>query len=140
MIFFLIPIIIVVIGIIVFAINKIEQKEKKLGLCFVIINIVIIAFFRFIWPGASKYSEIIIPFWMNIIINIILLIVLFNKKITIGIKSILSIIIIYFLLMIFIPTYRLEEHEHTFINGYEHIQEYVDYYDCYGIKLKRSYK
>lgn len=140
MIFFLIPIIIVVVGIIVFATNKVEQKEKKIGLCLVIINIVLIAFFRFIWPGASKYAEIIIFFWINIIINIILLIVFFNKKIMIGIKSIVAIIIIYFLLMIFIPTYRLEDHEHTFINGNESIQEYIDYYDCYGIKLKRSYK
>lgn len=140
MIFFILPISVLITGIIVFSINKIQQKEKKICVCFVIINIAIIAIFRFIVPVASKYSEIIIPFWINIVINVVLLLMLFNEKIKINIKSTILILFIYFLCMIFIPTYRLENHEHIFTNESEKIYKYVDYYNFYGIRLKRNYK
>ena len=140
MIFFILPIIAVTTGIIVFSVNKIQQKEKKICVSLIIINIVIIAIFRFVVPVASKYSEIIIPFWINIVVNIVLILILFNDKIRINIKSVILIIIIYFLCMIFIPTYKLENHEHTFINGRESIHEYIDYYNYYGIRIKRNYK
>ncbi len=140
MIFFLIPIIILVIGIIIFSTKNMEVKQNKICLYVVIINIVISCFFRFIFPGGSKYGEITIYFLISIIINAFLLIILFNKKIKFSVKSIIAIITIYLLLMIFIPTYRLEGHEHEYINGNENIQEYIDYFDCYGINLKRIYK
>ena len=60
MIFFILSIIAVTTGIIVFSVNKIQQKEKKICVSLIIINIVIIAIFRFVVPAASKYSEIII--------------------------------------------------------------------------------
>ena len=140
MIYFLIPIIILIIGIIIFITKKVEIKQNKVCLCVVIINIAIICFFRFILPGGSKYGEITIYFWINIIINVFLLIILLNKRIKISVKSTIAIITIYLLLTIFIPTYRLESHEHKYINGNENIQKYIDYFDCYSIKLKRFYK
>ena len=140
MAFFLIPIIILIIGIIIFNTKKLETKQNRAFLYIVIINIAIICFCRFIFPGGSKYGEITIYFWINIIINVFLLIILFNKRIKISVKSIIAIITIYLLFTIFIPTYRLEGHEHKYMNGNENIQKYIDYFDCYGIKLKRSYK
>ena len=121
----------------IFSTKKLEAKQNRACLCVVIINIAIICFCRFILPGGSKYGEITIYFWINMIINIFLLIILFNKRIKISVKSIIAIITVYLLLMIFIPTYKLENHEHKFINGNENIQKYIDYFDCYGIKLKR---
>lgn len=138
MILVLVPIIIILLEIVITITNRIEEKNKRIAASLVMINILVIAFFRFIFPAGSKYAELTIYFWINIVLNIIILIVLCNKKIKINniITSIL--IIIYFIFMFTVPTYKLEGHKHEFIDGRESIIEYKDYYNLYSMRLIRK--
>ena len=138
MILVLVPVIIMLLIILITIANKIEFKNKRIAISVVITNILIITFFRFIFPAGSKYAELTIYFWINIALNIIILIVLCNKKIKINniITSIL--IIIYFIFMFMVPTYKLEGHRHEVINGRESIIEYKDYYNLYSMRLVRK--
>ena len=89
-----------------------------------------------------QYGEILNTILIIIFINILLVIFLISKKIKKNNILVLIIIIIYFLFMIFVPVYKLEDHEHIFNNDMfrERIIEYKDYYNIYGIRLKRNYK
>lgn len=138
---FILPILIIpVIFISLLITNKVGDKTKKVCILLQILNLFIILFFRYIFPGPCKYGEIIITIMINIFINILLFTLLINKKIKINNKLVAIVIMFYFLFMIFIPVYKLEDHEHKFNNGEEKILAYEDYYNFYGIKLKRNYK
>lgn len=86
---------------------------------------------------SMNLSSITILFWIAVLINIILLILLLNSKIVLNKKTAIILLVIYFVCMILIPAYKHEGHEHTFTNGFESIDTYSDYYNSYGIKLKR---
>lgn len=170
MIIVLIPIIAIIIAILVHISKKSYSIEKKLCFTILILNIFLILFFRLLWPGVTHYASITILFWINILINVIFIILLINSKLMLSKKTAAILLIIYFISMIFIPIYKVENHEHIFINenNYstinkndentinntgihnifseaekflggrtEKIKEYIDYYNCYGIKIKR---
>ena len=42
--------------------------------------------------------------------------------------------------MSLLPIYKFKNHEHDFSSKNEVIEEYIDYYNCYNIKIKRIYK
>lgn len=160
--------IVVIIGIAIFLIynhnkRKKDVKKKKESVrkdswrkILVIINICVICFFKFIFPGNAKYSTPTIWFYISIFINIIAIILLFNKKLLTKKKILNCIIIIYFLIMIGLPVYKFDDHEHVsddtrtytfntstgidFTMPYEKIIEYTNYYNCYGIRIYRQTK
>ena len=161
MIVFLIPIVIVVFGVIIFFIHNNKAKENTFNKqdnpkysnwikFLVIINICIICFFKFIFPGDAKYSEPTIFFYVSLLINIITIILVFNKKIVQKKIVVICTVVVYFLLMIILPVYKLDDHKHifdntrthtytvgevTFTSPYEEIISYTNYYNCYGLKL-----
>lgn len=160
MIVFLIPIVIVVFGVIIFLVHNTFKKTdspKYSGWIkfLVIINICIICFFKFIFPGDAKYSEFTIFFYVSLLINIITIILVFNKKILQKKRLIICTVVVYFLLMFVLPVYKLDDHQHifdytrtytdtiqgiTFTSPYEEIISYTNYYNCYGIKLYEKTK
>ena len=79
-------------------------------------------------------------FIVLLIVNIISIILLSNKKIKKNKLIIVSIIVLNFLFTIGLPVYKLEEHEHVFYKNREQIINYIDYYNAYGIKLHRDYR
>lgn len=165
MIIFLIAIII--IGIVIFLIYnhkkrgeevKEQEESAKKGSwrkVLIIISLCVICFFRFIHPGV-EYSVPTIWFYVAILINIIVIILIFNKKLLTKKRILNCIIIIYFLLMIGLPVYKFDNHEHIFddtrtytVNTstgidftmpYEKIIEYTNYYNCYGLRIYRQTK
>ena len=155
-----------IIGIAIFLIynhNKREKdvKDQKENIrkgswrkILIIINICIICFFKFIFPGSAKYSVPTIWFYISILINIIAMVLLCNKKLLTKKKILNGIIIIYFLLMIGLPVYKFDDHEHVsddtrtytfntstgidFTMPYEKIVEYTNYYNCYGLRIYKQ--
>lgn len=154
MIIFIIAIVILGIAIFLIYNNKMrkkvckEQEEYKWGnwiKILLIINICIICFLRFIFPGVTKYANTTICFYLSLLINIVTIILVFNKKLLKSKVIYNSIIIIYFLLMIGLPIYSYGDHKHIFDDTRnfpydEKIIEYTDYYNCYGLKLHRKIK
>ena len=119
-----------------------EQKKYKKEVFFrsiIIINILIVLFFRFILPLATKYAEFTIFIWVVLFLNILAIICVFNKKIILNNKAIITFLVIYIIIMLALPIYELDNHEHI-TDSYEEIKEYTDYYDCYGIRIYRNYK
>ncbi len=149
-------VIIAIIGIIIFV--QEQEKYAKSGnwiKFMIILNIGIIGFIKFIFPGNAKYSDSTIWFYVSILINIIMLVLVFNKKLLAKKKIINGIIILYFLFMIGLPVYKFEDHTHIFddlktdIIGnsvledgatYEQIIGYTEYYNCYGLRIYRQTK
>ncbi len=159
MLIFIIAILILGIAIFLIYNNKMRKrvfKEEKYKRgnwvkILLIINICIICFLRFMFPGVTHYATSTICFYLSLLINIVTIILVFNKKLLKKKVIYNCIIITYFLLMIGLPVYSFEDHEHIFdntrtfnINGvdwpYEEIIEYTDYYNCYGLKLHRKIK
>ena len=159
--------IIAIIGIAIFLIYNHNKGEKDIKeqeenaqkgpwrKILIIINICIICFFKFIFPGSAKYSAPTIWFFISLFINIIVIILIFNKKLLTKKRILNCIIIIYFLLMIGLPVYKFDSHEHVFDNSrtytentsigeftfpYEEIVEYTNYYNCYGFRIYRQTK
>ena len=155
-----------IIGIVIFLIYNHNKREKDIKeqeesakkgswrKVLLIISICVICFFRFMNPGA-EYSVPTIWFYVAILINIIVIVLLFNKKLLTKKRILKCIIIIYFLLMIGLPVYKFDSHEHVFDNSrtytentsigeftfpYEEIIEYTEYYNCYGFKIYRQTK
>ena len=144
-----------ILGITIFLVyNKIIRKNKEIKQysgrnwikIIVIVNICVICFFRFIFPGVTSYATFTICFYISVLINIVTIILVFSKKILDKKVIVNCIIIIYFLLMIGLPIYKFEDHKHVFDNTrtfrnngidwpIEEIIEYTDYYNCYGVKL-----
>ncbi|MGN1297308.1 MAG: hypothetical protein ACI4VH_02605 [Clostridia bacterium] len=153
MIIFIIAIVILGIAIFLIYNNKMRKrgfKEEKYKRgnwvkILLIINICIICFFRFIFPGVTKYANTTICFYLSLLINIVTIVLVFNKKLLKSKVIYNSIIIIYFLLMIGLPIYSYGDHKHIFDDTRnfpynEKIIEYTDYYNCYGLKLHRKIK
>lgn len=160
--------IVAIIGIVIFLIYNHNKREKDMKeqeesvrkgnwrKILIIINICVICFFKFIFPGNAKYSAPTIWFYISIFINIVAIILVFNKKLLIKKKIMNGMIIIYFLLMIGLPVYKFDSHEHIFddtrtytVNTstgidftmpYEKIIEYTNYYNCYGLRIYRQTK
>lgn len=172
MIIVLIPIIAIIIAILVYVSKKSYSIEKKFCFTILILNIFLILFLDY-YGQVTHYASITILFWINILINVIFIILLINSKLILSKKTAAILLIIYFISMIFIPIYKVENHEHIFINenNYntinkndentinntrinnifneaekfldgrtEKIEKYIDYYNCYGIKIKRVYQ
>lgn len=169
MIFVLIPIIAIVLAILVIILKKLDSIEKKICLTVLFFNILIILFFRLLWPGETHYADITIFFWINVLINIISLIIVLSSKIKINKKIAVLSIIIYLICMVCMPVYKFEDHVHILVNENKNesttinenksnnrkisdilnelndslplmseiIESYIDYYNCYGIKIKR---
>ncbi len=161
-------VIVAIIGIVIFLIYNHNKREKDIKeqeersqkgswrKILIIINICIICFFKFIFPGSAKYSAPTICFFISIFINIIVIVLIFNKKLLTKKRILNCIVIVYFLLMIGLPVYKLDNHEHIFddtrsytVNTsegkefafpYEKIIEYTEYYNCYGIRIYRQAK
>ena len=144
MIIFLLLILIIIVSIFVLynkkSINIEENAKENFWKFFIILNIGIICFFRFIWPGPSHYAGVTTMSIVLLIVNIVSIIILFSKKIIKNKPIIICIIGLNFLFTIGFPVYKLEEHEHVFHENQEQIINYIDYYNAYGIKLHRDYK
>ncbi len=134
MIFFFI--ILIAIFVLVLRAAKSKKNIKISCLIIVLINLFFIVFSRFLWPGVTHYAELIFSFWIILIVNFVLLLILFISKIKLNLKLMIIILAVFFLLMLFTPVYKFENHEHTIINGHEAIRSYTEYYNCYGIKLR----
>lgn len=104
-----------------------------------IINICIICFVKFLLPGVGYYADSTLLI-LTLVINGVAIIFLCNKNIVKNKTVKVVIMILYFLLMFALPAYKFEDHEHIFTDNHEQINEYVDYYNCYGIKIYRNYK
>lgn len=169
MIVFLIPTIAIIIAILFCISKKTYSLVKKICFIILILNISFMSFFSIIFFGTYN-----ILFLINFLINIIFIILLTNLKFELSNKTAVILLIIYFIIMIILPVYKVEDHEHIFVNenSYnnsdnkninnilsnnvidnmiveaekhldgrtEMIIEYIDYYNIYGIKLKRIYK
>lgn len=62
------------------------------------------------------------------------------KNIKINKKVSLVLMTVYFICMVFLPIYNVENHVHDFSHGYEIIKDSIDYYNCYSIRINRIYK
>lgn len=140
MIFFIIPIIFVVSIITISITKKVEIREKRVSIIVLLINIFVMLFFRFMWPAESSYGKITIAFYISLIINITLFVILLLKTTKMNKKIFIVLMIVYFICMFFLPIYKVESHEHDFSQGNESIKDYIDYYNCYSIQINRIYK
>lgn len=129
-----------IIGITIFIIHSKnmkaeEYKSERWIKIFVFLNIfVIFSFFEFIFFATMTTTTIWI--YIVLLINIVMPILVFNKKILKNKKIVNCIIIVYLLLMIILPGYKIDGHEHTFdYTKMEVISHYTAYYNCYGIRL-----
>lgn len=144
MIIFLL-LILIIMFLIVWEFNKrnIKLRENlKENVCkfLLILNICIVCFFKYLFPGLTQNSELSLVFTVLLSVNIFSIILLFNNKIRKKILVIVCIVILNYLLTMGLPVYKLEGHEHVFNENREHIINYIDYYSAYGIKLYREYK
>jgi hypothetical protein len=117
-----------------------ENLKENVCKILLILNICIICFFKYLFPGPTQNSEISLMFMVLLIVNISSIILLFNNKIRKNILVIVCIVILNSLLTIGLPVYKLEGHEHVFNENREQIIYYIDYYNAYGIKLHRENK
>ena len=140
MIFFIILIIFVVSIVTIAIIKKVETREKRVSIIVLLINIFVMLFFRFMYPVESHYGEITIAFYISLIINITLFLILLLKTTKINKKIFIVLMIVYFICMIFLPIYKVKNHEHDFLQENEIIKDYIDYYNCYSIHINRIYK
>ena len=135
-----------------------NSKEKKINLkndnllksllarSLILLHIIIVILINL---GTSFETTVLI--WVLVLLNICVIALCFttilkNKKI------ITLLIVLYFIIMMVIPAFKFENHSHyynlakliTNQNGnivpYEEIREYIEYYNCYGIKLYRKNK
>ena len=79
MIFFIIQMIFVVSIITIAITKKVEIREKRVSIIVLLINIFVMLFFRFMCPVESSYGEITIAFYILLIINITLFVILLLK-------------------------------------------------------------
>ncbi len=140
MIFVIILIILVLFMVAIAITKKIETAEKRISMIILLINISVMLFFRFMWPAESHYAEITVVLYISLIINIAMFVILLLKNIKINKKISIVLMIVYFICMIFLPIYKVENHEHDSSQGYEIIEECIDYYNCYSIRINRIYK
>ena len=140
MIFFIIQMIFVVSIITIAITKKVEIREKRVSIIVLLINIFVMLFFRFMCPVESSYGEITIAFYILLIINITLFVILLLKTKKVNKKIFIVLMIVYFICMFFLPIYKVESHEHDFSQGNESIKYYIDYYNCYSIQINRIYK
>ncbi len=118
-----------------------------------IINICVIIFFKFFSNGITHSATPTIWFYIAIVINIIAIILLFNKNILKKKLLYFAILIVYIVLMVVLPVYKVEGQEnvvdesrttHTNFVGvnytitYEDVVNYTDYHNFYGLKIKRN--
>jgi len=122
----------------------IEEKDaKKINICkhIIVLNICIVCFITLVLPGIGGHiTNPLIIFMVSLIISVIAIVLLFNKKIANNTIGTISVLVIYFLIMFVIPVYKFENHEHVFNNNHETIREYTDYYNCYLMKIYKEYK
>lgn len=174
MIIVLFPVIAIIIAILFCILKKPYSLVKKICLIILVFNLSIISFYRSI-----HYGVINILFLIIFLINVLFIILLINSKIKLSDKTAIILLIICFIVMIALPVYKFEDHEHVFENvnnynnvdentnnyndvdenttgididsmisnaekylnvGIEKIYEYTDYFNCYGIRIKRIYK
>ena len=145
--------IVAIIGIAIFLIynhNKrekdIEEQEKSIRKgnwrkVLLIINISLILFIKFALPSLT----FTVWGYLSILINIAVIILVFNEKLQTKKMVMNCIIIIYFLLMIGIPVYKVEYYQHLHDNeGPEHwgisTSEEYGLYNCYGFRIYRQTK
>lgn len=117
-----------------------ENLKENVCKILLILNICIICFYKFLFPGPTQNSQFTLMFMVLLVVNSSSIIILSNNKIRKNIPVIVCIVILNFLLTIGLPVYKLEEHEHVFNENREQIINYIDYYSAYGIKLYREYK
>ncbi len=132
-------IIVLIILICILAFLIIISKNKKLNLKDNILKIIVI--FNIVFVTALTIVSHVTDFviWAVVVLILInLLVLIFNKKLSKN-KIILSIsIVVYFAIMILLPTYKNEVHNHLINNikaSPEIIKYYTNYYDCYQIRI-----
>lgn len=118
-----------------------RTKKRNIWKYIIVLNICIVCFITLVLPGIGGHiTNPLIIFMVLLIISVIAIVLLFNKKIANNIISTISVLFVYFLIMFVIPVYKFENHEHVFNNNHETIREYIDYYNCYLMKIYKEYK
>ena len=132
--------------------SRIKVISKMLKIL-VIINLLVILFLKFFAKGVTHTSTPTVWFYISLVISIIAIILISNKnllkrKILYG-----FIVIIYIVLMIVLPVYKVNGQESVvddsktnyttfagvdYIITYEDVVNYTDYYNLYGLKLRRD--
>lgn len=132
--------------------SRIKVISKMLKIL-VIINLLVILFLKFFAKGVTHTSTPTVCFYISLVISIIAIILISNKnllkrKILYG-----FIVIIYIVLMIVLPVYKVNGQESVvddsktnyttfagvdYIITYEDVVNYTDYYNLYGLKLRRD--
>lgn len=152
MIIFAAIVAIIIIGIVIFLIynhNKREKdiKEQEESLqkgswrkVLIIINISLILFINFALP----FLTFTVWAYLSILINIAVIILVFNKNLQAK-KMMNCIIIIYLLLMIGLPVYKVEYYQHLHNNEepdhwWISTSEEYGLYNCYEIRIYRQTK
>ncbi len=132
--------------------SRIKVISKILKIL-VIINLLVILFLKFFAKGVTHTSTPTVWFYISLVISIIAIILISNKnllkrKILYGFID-----IIYIVLMIVLPVYKVNGQESVvddsktnyttfagvdYIITYEDVVNYTDYYNLYGLKLRRD--
>lgn len=111
MIVFLIPILAIIIAMLVYSSKKSYLIEKKICFSVLVLNV-----FLILCLGISSFANISILFWVNILINVIFILLLKNPKIVLSKKTVVIFLVIYLFLMFIIPVYKVDGHDHVFID------------------------
>lgn len=134
--------------------SRIKVISKLLKIL-VVINLLVILILKFFTKGVSHTSTPTVWFYISLVINVIAIILISNKnllkrKILYGL-----VVILYIVLMIVLPVYKVDGQESVvddsktnyttfagvdYIITYENVVDYTDYYNLYGLKLKRDVK
>lgn len=153
MIIFAAIVAIIIIGIVIFLIYNHNKREKDIKepeeslqkgswrKVLIIINISLILFINFALP----FLTFTVWAYLSILINIAVIILVFNKNLQAKKMMMNCIIIIYLLLMIGLPVYKVEYYQHLHDNEEpDHwwlgTSEEYGLYNCYGIRIYRQTK
>lgn len=123
MIIVLFPVIAIIIAILFCILKKPYSLVKKICLIILVLNLSIISFIRSI-----HYGVINILFLIIFLINVLFIILLINSKIKLSDKIAIILLIICFIVMIALPVYKFEDHEHVFenVNNYNDVDVDID--------------
>ena len=114
-------------------------KNKNLQMVKIVIRIILISnilLMLFIKLGSSLLITSV--FWIMLIINVATILIVFNKKMIENNKLLASILIIYFISVLALPVYKGYDFEKYWQENnvsIDMLEEYVVYYNGYGIKL-----
>ena len=139
--------------------KKISNNRKTVAINKVIrflvfINLLLILILKLFSKGVTHTATPTIWFYILLVINVFIILLLGNKKFFKG-KLLFFTIFVYLILILCLPAYKLNGQESViddsktnyknfagvdYIITYENVVDYTDYYNLYGLHLKRNVK